>query len=339
MLKTVAKYKYLGVFLTEYLDYSHLSEVLTGAAGRALGSIISKTRCIRNCGYDTFTKLFQSGVLPVMEYAAGVWGYKPYKTEDVGNRAMRYFLGVNKFAPLHAVHGDMGWKPVDIGLKLCMLRLWNRVLSMDAERIPKKVFLWEYDIGINNWCSEVEQVMDDINCSELYVDKLKCDIDYCETKLMHEYVHNWNVTRKEKPKLRTYNLFKKDFGVEKYVKTCDKYLRSHIAQIRSGILPLNIELGRHRQILLENRKCTVCNSSEIEDEFHFMCQCNFYSEERAELYRQIEIEGFYVLSNKTKFVHIMEQCNKNVGKFIMNSFDKRKKSLYRSNQNVLPQDN
>ena len=32
---------------------------------------------------------------------------------------------------------------------------------------------------------------------------------------------------------------------------------------------LNIELGRHRQIQLQDRKCKVCNSDEVEVEVHF----------------------------------------------------------------------
>ena len=39
--------------------------------------------------------------------------------------------------------------------------------------------------------------------------------------------------------------------------------RSHLAQLRLGILPLMIELGRFRNIDLEKRLCTVCNLSLI----------------------------------------------------------------------------
>ena len=54
MIEVVEKLNCLDVFLTEHLDYSHMAEVSTGAASRALGSIISKTRNITSCGYDTF---------------------------------------------------------------------------------------------------------------------------------------------------------------------------------------------------------------------------------------------------------------------------------------------
>ena len=94
-----------------------------------------------------------------------------------------------------------------------------------------------------------------------------CDTNDCEKKLFLDYVSSWDTGRFDMPELRTYNLFKNQYGVEKYVKTCDKYLVSHIAQLRAGVLPLNIELGRHRQIELQDRKCVLCDYDEVEMNF------------------------------------------------------------------------
>lgn len=48
------------------------------------------------------------------------------------------------------------------------------------------------------------------------------------------------------PKLRTYKTFKNDFGLENYVSfNLSKAERSHMAQLRSGILPLRIETGQY----------------------------------------------------------------------------------------------
>ena len=81
-----------------------------------------------------------------------------------------------------------------------------------------------------------------------------------------------------KPKLRSYCKFKCSKGTEDYVIQCkNRYERSLIAQIRSGILPLNIELGRFGNIFLENRLCLLCNNDCIEDEFHFVMQSEFHN--------------------------------------------------------------
>ena len=66
-----------------------------------------------------------------------------------------------------------------------------------------------------------------------------------------------------------------------------KYHRSLFAQFKAGILPLNIETGRHRNVSLPDRLCTLCDDSEVEDEIHFLCLCKFYSEYRSDMYNAV----------------------------------------------------
>ena len=71
-------------------------------------------------GFKSYPKLFESCVVPILDYCASVWGYKHYQTIDnVQYRALRYFLGVHRFAPKLAVTADTGWLPViiDVGYR------------------------------------------------------------------------------------------------------------------------------------------------------------------------------------------------------------------------------
>ena len=84
----VSSYKYLGDFFNEFLCYDENADILAQAEGRALGSIIAKYKSHKYMGYSTYTKLFDSCVSPVMEYASGVWGYRNYnKIDTVQHRA------------------------------------------------------------------------------------------------------------------------------------------------------------------------------------------------------------------------------------------------------------
>ena len=105
---------------------------------------------------------------PVLEYGSGFAGLKPYTTENIGNHAMQYILGLNRSASLHALHGDMGWKSIYVCLKINMLRLWNMV-NINNGTIPSMTFIGEYNIELNNWCLEVEQ-LGDINCNNIFSD-------------------------------------------------------------------------------------------------------------------------------------------------------------------------
>ena len=110
ILQTVTKYKYLGIVFDEFLDYNVTATVLADSAGRALGSIYNRFKQNKGFGFDTYTKLFNSGVTPILDYCSGAWGYNALdKIDTVQNRAIRLFLGVHQFAPNKAVTADLGW--------------------------------------------------------------------------------------------------------------------------------------------------------------------------------------------------------------------------------------
>ena len=73
-LEVVNYYKYLGVILDEFLKFEEAACTLARAGGRALGSIISKFRTFQNIGYNTFSKMFDTSVCPILKFCSGVWG-------------------------------------------------------------------------------------------------------------------------------------------------------------------------------------------------------------------------------------------------------------------------
>ena len=124
----------MGVTLNEFLDYEVVSAVLAEAGCRALGGMIHRSKNINGLRYTYYTTLFDRWVTPILDYCSSVWGYKSStKIDTVQNRAMRYFMGVHKFAPNLSVIGDMGWWPSNIRRKISMLKLWNRLLNMDGQ--------------------------------------------------------------------------------------------------------------------------------------------------------------------------------------------------------------
>ena len=125
--------------MDEHLNYNECVKTLSTAAGRALGGIISKFRTLKNVGYNTFKKLYDSGVRPILEYSSGVWGYiKSKEIEQIQYRAFRYFLGVNRFCPIAGMQGDMGWVSHNLERYVNMVRFWNRINLMDDNRLTKK---------------------------------------------------------------------------------------------------------------------------------------------------------------------------------------------------------
>ena len=88
-------YRYLGLELNEYLDYTQCVDIISGASSRALGGLVSRYYNMHGLHYETYTKLYQNHlVIPVMDYASAIWGYKDHpKPNTVQHRAMRCFMG------------------------------------------------------------------------------------------------------------------------------------------------------------------------------------------------------------------------------------------------------
>ena len=72
----------------------------------------------------------------------------------------------------------MGWSNHHNRQKLEMIRLWNRIINMDDDRITKIIFNWEYDLGLNNWCTSVKQILTECGLQQNYETKNLCNLNF-----------------------------------------------------------------------------------------------------------------------------------------------------------------
>ncbi len=76
IVECVDKYKYLGIILDEHLDLNITVTVVASSASRALCSIYTKFAKLKGIGLFTFTIHYQLGVVPILDYCSGIWGYQ-----------------------------------------------------------------------------------------------------------------------------------------------------------------------------------------------------------------------------------------------------------------------
>ena len=327
-LKIVSCYKYLGVIFDEHLSFDQNASVLADSAGRALGSIRTKLKYVKECGYNTFNTLFKSGVLSIADYSAGIWGTKIFpQIEQVQYKAARYFLGVHRFAPTEALLGDMGWSTARTRHRLLILKFWNRLCNLHTSRLTRRVFDWDrlYTNKRGTWCYNVRHILHDTGCPDLFHASSACDITFAQNALVEMDLVDWDISRYKSDKLRYYNLYKYDKGTEEYTKmNINKYQRSVFAQFRCGILPLEIEVGRYRDIPLKERICQLCNNA-VEDEIHFLCECPRYMDYRESLFKEAkEVDlSFMHMDIFEQFVFLMSNFQKPVMKFLNKAISRR----------------
>ena len=165
ILDIVPQYIYLGLLLTEDMCYEKMSKHVCKVANRALGLVIAKSKVFGGFNFETFSKLYDSMVWSVINYGASVWGTRQFTCiNSIQLRAARYFMGVGRYTPNAAVQGDCGWKPTVVRQWSTVLNQWQRLKSMDINRINYKVFEWCERNGnqrCKNWNFQINTMLRD----------------------------------------------------------------------------------------------------------------------------------------------------------------------------------
>ena len=272
-LETVDQYLYLGLLLTEHLDYAKMAKQVSNSASRALGLLISKSKLAGGLTFSTYSKLYDSTVASIIGYGAAVWGCRQFSCIDaVQNRALRFFLGVGRYAPNAAVNGDTGWQSVFQRQWHSITNQWHRTKRMNPNRMNYKLYQWGVYHGNNrhkNWAYRVKQMLEEsgignlfetnvANISKRYV-KEKV-IGHIKTQEHDKWLNELSRVNARRGngqnKLRTYRTFKTEYKEENYVKILLPLShRSALAKFRMGIAPIRIETGRYEQLPVNERIC------------------------------------------------------------------------------------
>ena len=248
----------------------------------------------------------------------------------IQSRAMRYYLGVHRFAPIAGMYGDMGWMKPYMGRYICMIRFWNRLINMENSRLTKQFFNWDYECK-TGWSKEIENVFTQLNLEEYFIDKRVCSLDSALNQIQIISSEKWVEELASKPKLRTYVTYKTEFGLESYISSnMSRQRRSLMAQFRLGILPITFETGRFINIPLQDRKCTICDLNEVEVVKHFLCICPVYNNIRSTRYTKANTisSEFSTLNMSERFIFLMKYVWRDVSNFIFTVWNRRKSILY-----------
>ena len=101
--------------------------------------------------------------------------------------------------------------------------------------------------------------------------------------------------------------------------------QSFMAQIRSGTLPLELEIGRYVGKEREDRMCPIC-AGDIETEYHFLFDCNYFNDEREDFYHMAQVDLSF--SKHEKFIFLQESHPRLLSKFIQRIYKKRQDFLF-----------
>ena len=260
----VENYKYLGVFINEFLSPKPTVEALTSSASRSFGRIVYMFKKLSNMGFRTYDTLYASYVVPIMNYAAGVWGFGDFNDPQVlQNRIIRYFMGVHKFAPVPALHIEMDWLNTRFQRWLEMIRYRNQLATMNDSKLPRIIYEWDRSLKTDAWASSTDFILEYVNMlnsvNEEDGENLShVDLDVVKARLYKLCREKWWVSASDMPKLRTFvELYDEQDHMGIVYTNLTRRQRSLVVKLKIGILPLGIEVGRFNDKPIEHRLCHI----------------------------------------------------------------------------------
>lgn len=140
----------------------------------------------------------------ILDYGAEVTGLKTHHSlVEVQNRAARFYLGVNKFCPLPCLNLEMGWMTSFRRRNMVVLRYYNRIMKMEDQRLPKRVFLNSVNKS-GSWANQVGSLMDDLVLNHYWESGSVIPPDILRLMVREKYKEELFRDVDERVKLRTY---------------------------------------------------------------------------------------------------------------------------------------
>ena len=295
--------------------------------------------------YETYTHLYNTLVLPIIEYGSFLWGFKPIaQFSKVQNNLMRSFLGLGRNATIAALLGDMVY-PMYIITQISCVRFFLRLNKMSPNRLNHIIFKESChlaDKGYKNWAFSIQELIqkDHQNHSQ-FMPTVDCRYSLVNFRdvLISLYTKEWiqeiNEIRTESGsggRLNLYRALKVTPQTERYVvNTRTVGGRRVMAGLRMGCLPLAVETGRYSHIPYQERVCRLCNRGEVEDQAHFIAICPRFNDIRLKLFNHCYsiIDNFYQLPLQDKIKFILCNYDNHMVNLLTSLYSCRQNIIYR----------
>ena len=106
-------------------------------------------------------------------------------------------------------------------------------------------------------------------------------------------MQNLNSDNQASPKCINYRNFKPEFKIEPYITELQPRAYITLSRFRTTNNRLPIERGRWENVERSQRFCNLCTGNMLGDEFHYLLECTYFTEERKKY-----LIKFYLQHNK-----------------------------------------
>ena len=333
-LQVVDSYKYLGLVFNSTFNFKKSVVDLSLRSKKAFMEFATNLQKLGSVKLEVFFKIFDSQIQPIYLYGSEIWGFRRYDSiEKIHLMACKLFLNVGPQTPNAVVYGECGRHPVYINSYIRTIRYWLKLTVMPEERIPRKAYnmlLLLDNLGYKTWATEVRLLLNSHGFGYVWLSQFVYDhdsfINIFKQRLIDMFTQNWICTLEGSSRYTLYREYKYTFGAEKYLSQQIPFkFRKVLIKFRAGLLNLNINEGRWKNIVLPERICPLCNS-DIENEFHFLYICPFDTHIRKK-YFPTNMQTCVCMTLFTKFMQTEVISVTNLSYYLYHAFEERKRRL------------
>ena len=228
-IKQVQTYKYLGLNVKGNLRWKILRERLVKKTRKNLTIAWAMGIQAGFLSVKAADAVWKTLVRPIAEYGAEIWGDEKWEEMEKIQREMgKRILGLNQSTNNEVVLGELGWWTMKSRRDMLRLRYWCRLIRMDKQRLPRRVYDWELDSGAKrSWTDYTEKILKELGLGRFWetqqVEESKDEWNkLIEKRIQTREQDKWWKAVRESPKLRTYRFVKTKLQFEESAPLVEK---------------------------------------------------------------------------------------------------------------------
>ena len=195
-------------------------------------------------------------------------------------------LHLKASTPKCLVYGETGRYPIDVLVKTRMVNFWTKILNGNSNRISTVLYKILHHLNENGmyffqWLNDIRMKLQNCGLDQywgnqfeiLHFNSMEVRV---KTALQNRYVLNWKAEVYLLSKCLNYRIYKDEFKIGNYFVKLPTSLANFYCRLRCMNHRLPIEYGRFFRVERAKRKCKLCNSGDIGDEYHYLFVCYFF---------------------------------------------------------------
>ena len=212
------------------------------------------------------------------------------------------------------IYGELGRYPLFIVIKSRMIKYWASMTSGENSKYSSIMCnLLAHERDLLPWFTKVKSILDDTGLSYIWnqlpssrppPDMLSNQVTQI---LQDQFVQTWRAQIDESEKAMNYKIFKQNFKQEKYFSLLPTSSIIQFMKFRTCNHKLAIETGRYNNTPRRDRRCNLCNSDTLGDEYHFLFECRILQNVRKKFLKQ----QYQQSPNTLKFEQLMQSTDYN----------------------------